>query len=210
MSALAQRSLDLDPPMPKQLTGGQCDNWRPLISIADACSPEVGAEARDIAVKMCHGLDEDFAVVLLSDIRDIFDERRKDKLPSDVLVADLSHGLTHDGRNGAASMTSRFRANRPGASWRYCCDRSASVRERYDWDWNLRTRTGISSIPVRGRVDALLPAAASDTTTQSGKSVGVLVSRGNKRKRPIKKAKAKVKAKAPTKRAKATCRKKRR
>jgi len=60
-----------------------------LISIADACGAEVGTQARAIAVERCSGLDEDFAVVLLTDIRDIFDERRQDKLPSDIIVNDL-------------------------------------------------------------------------------------------------------------------------
>jgi hypothetical protein len=54
----ADCKLDRKPSMPERLTGGQCDNWRPLISIADACGPEIGELAREIAVKMCKNLDE--------------------------------------------------------------------------------------------------------------------------------------------------------
>ena len=66
--------------MPDRLTGGQSDNWRPLIAIADACGPEVGELAREIAIKMCQGLDEDLEVLLLRDIRGVFDLEREDRL----------------------------------------------------------------------------------------------------------------------------------
>lgn len=61
-----------EPSMPELLTGGQCDVWRPLISIADACSAEVGELAREVAVRTCRGLDQDPEVVLLRDIQLIF------------------------------------------------------------------------------------------------------------------------------------------
>jgi Protein of unknown function (DUF3631) len=100
MSALARADLDLDPPMPRELTGGQCDNWRPLISIADACGPEIGELARGIAVKMCVGLDEDLVIILIRDIKDIFDAHCPNRLPNDqipsaLIINDLlevSHG----------------------------------------------------------------------------------------------------------------------
>ena len=93
--------LNLDPEMPRQLTGGQCDNWRPLIAVADACDPAVGTLAREIAVKMCRGLDEDFAVILLRDIRSIFAQQRADRLASSVILEHLllqPHGLWSDWR----------------------------------------------------------------------------------------------------------------
>jgi hypothetical protein len=76
-AALARCGLDHNPPMPHGLTGSQCDNWRVLLSIADACDPKVGQQARDIAAKMCRGLDEDASVILLEDVRDILDEHEK-------------------------------------------------------------------------------------------------------------------------------------
>jgi len=106
----ADCNLANKPPMPERLTGGQCDNWRPLIAIADACGPEIGELAREIAVKMCQGLDEDFEVLLLRDIRDVFDLKREDRLPSAVIVKNLNlmlHGLWADWRGKHDTDTPR-------------------------------------------------------------------------------------------------------
>ena len=102
--------LAIKPPMPEQLTGGQCDNWRPLISIADACSPDTGALGREIAVRMCRGLDEDSEVLLLRDLRDLFDQKRADRLASAVIVEHLNllpHGLWADWRGKHDTDTPR-------------------------------------------------------------------------------------------------------
>jgi hypothetical protein len=66
-----------DPPMPEELTATQADNWRSLIGCADMCGPETGRIARDAAIELCLGLDEDLEVLLLTDIRDIFDRHRR-------------------------------------------------------------------------------------------------------------------------------------
>ena len=103
-------TLASKPAMPERLTGGQCDNWRPLIAVADACGPEVGEIARGIAVKMCQNLDEDFEVLLLRDIRDVFDQTRRDRLPSAVIVEHLNllpHGLWSDWRGKHDTDTPR-------------------------------------------------------------------------------------------------------
>jgi hypothetical protein len=42
-----QCRLNLDPPMPEELRNRAADNWRPLLSIADACSPAWGKSARE-------------------------------------------------------------------------------------------------------------------------------------------------------------------
>jgi hypothetical protein len=91
--------------MPEQLTGGQCDVWRPLIAIADSCSVELGELARETAIRMCRGLDQDPEVVMLRDIRLIFNERRTDRLLDRIILPDLRmqpHGLWSDwrGKNG--------------------------------------------------------------------------------------------------------------
>ena len=97
--------LNLEPPIPEQLTGGQCDVWRPLFAIADACSVELGEFTREIAIKMCRGLDQDPEVVLLQDIRLIFKTRCADRLLDKTILADLKkqpHGWWSDwrGKNG--------------------------------------------------------------------------------------------------------------
>jgi hypothetical protein len=102
--------IALRPPMPEQLTGGQADNWRPLIAVSDACGPEIGQLAREIAVKMCRDLDEDIEVQLLRDIRDLFDRKRIDRLTSAVIVKNLNllpHGLWSDWRGEKGTDTPR-------------------------------------------------------------------------------------------------------
>ena len=97
--------------MPEQLTGGQCDNWRPLIAIADACSPDIGKLVREIAFKMCQGLDEDFEVLLLRDIRDLFDLKHVDRLASVAIVEHLNllpDGLWADWRGKHDTDTPRL------------------------------------------------------------------------------------------------------
>jgi hypothetical protein len=85
-----QCRLNLDPPMPEELRNRAADNWRPLLSIADACSPEWGKAAREAAVALSKDSDEDLSVLLLADIRDIFDRHPTvDRLPSAVIVAEL-------------------------------------------------------------------------------------------------------------------------
>jgi hypothetical protein len=91
--------LTTDPAMPRELTASQADNWRPLVAIADACG--VGELAREVAVRMSRGLDEDVEVLLLRDIRDLFDQKRVDRLASAVIVESLNllpHGLWSDWR----------------------------------------------------------------------------------------------------------------
>jgi Protein of unknown function (DUF3631) len=84
--------INSDPPLPAQLRNRQADNWRPLIAIADAFSADWATRAREAAVAFAgEHRDEDAAVVLLRDIRDIFDMRGVDRLPSKTIVDDL-HG----------------------------------------------------------------------------------------------------------------------
>jgi len=83
--------LNWDPPMPEQLRGRLADNWRPLIAIADACGPAWGAEARAAALVFARSYhnDDDLGVLLLHDIRAIFDARGVDRLFSKILVEAL-------------------------------------------------------------------------------------------------------------------------
>jgi hypothetical protein len=83
--------LTSDPPMPAPLRDRQADNWRPLIAIADAFGSHWARRAREAAILWAgEHHDEDAAVVLLRDIRDIFEERGVDRLPSRAMVDHLS------------------------------------------------------------------------------------------------------------------------
>jgi hypothetical protein len=83
--------LNSDPPMPAPLRNRQADNWRPLIAIADAFGAAWAGRAREAAVAFAgEHQDEDAAVVLLRDIRDIFDGHGVDRLPSKTIVDRLN------------------------------------------------------------------------------------------------------------------------
>ena len=87
------RDVDLNsnPAMPAPLRNRQADNWRPLIAIADAFGAAWAARAREAAVAFAgEHQDEDAAVVLLRDIRDIFDGQGVDRLPSKTIVDRLN------------------------------------------------------------------------------------------------------------------------
>jgi uncharacterized protein DUF3631 len=82
--------LNPDPPLPTELRNRLADNWRPLISIADACGPGWGALAREAAVAFAKGRrDEDIIVILLRDIREVFDATGADRLTGKAIVAAL-------------------------------------------------------------------------------------------------------------------------
>jgi hypothetical protein len=82
--------LDLDPELPCELRGRDADNWRPLISIADACGPAWGALAREAAIAFAQDhREEDIVVVLLRDIREVFDTRGADRITGKALLIAL-------------------------------------------------------------------------------------------------------------------------
>jgi hypothetical protein len=83
--------LTSGPPMPAPLRDRQADNWRPLIAIADAFGADWARRARDAALLWARQhQDEDAAVILLGHIRDIFDARGVDRLPSKTMVDHLT------------------------------------------------------------------------------------------------------------------------
>jgi hypothetical protein len=106
-----QCKLNPDPAMPEGLRNRAADNWRILLSIADACGSAWGELAREAAVALSRGQDEDLGVLLLSDIRDTFDRRPTiDRLASTVIVAELNerpHGLWSEWRGPRDDQTPR-------------------------------------------------------------------------------------------------------
>jgi hypothetical protein len=92
--------LNPDPELPAEVLRADpsiADNFRPLISIADATSPAWGALAREAAVFFAQsGRHEDPVVTLLRDIRAIFDALGVDRITIKALVAALHE--TGDGR----------------------------------------------------------------------------------------------------------------
>jgi len=86
-----QAELNPDPPMPAPLRNRQADNWRALIAIADEFGADWATRAREAAGDFAGKYeDEDAAVVLLRDIRDMFEERHVDRLASKTIVDHLN------------------------------------------------------------------------------------------------------------------------
>lgn len=82
--------LDTDPKMPPELRNRARDNWRPLIAIADTFGETWGQLARDAAIALSQDDHyENPMVLLLQDIRRVFDNRGEAKIASEALVAEL-------------------------------------------------------------------------------------------------------------------------
>jgi hypothetical protein len=83
--------LNLDPEMPAELRNRVRNNWKVLISVADSFGPAWGKAAREAAITFNRGYrDEDVGVLLLADIRTIFDATRADRIASEQLVTFLN------------------------------------------------------------------------------------------------------------------------
>jgi hypothetical protein len=92
---LREQPLNPDPEMPSGVHNRFADNWRPLIAIADSLG--WGERAREAMTVFAHEFqDADVKILLLADIRKVFDAQAgTDRLPSGVLLSAL-HGLEAD------------------------------------------------------------------------------------------------------------------
>jgi hypothetical protein len=88
-----QELAQADPTIPTAVLDNPraADSWRPLIAVGDAASPEWGRRIREAAVAGVGGAieREGPGVVLLADVRDLFRDRRTDRLSS----ADITDAL---------------------------------------------------------------------------------------------------------------------
>ena len=78
-------SLSSKPDMPPQLHNRTADNWRVLLAIADDLGHGEAARAAAVALSSRRS-DEDIGVVLLSDIKSIFEASGADRIKSATLV----------------------------------------------------------------------------------------------------------------------------
>ena len=84
---------DARPDLPSELTDRQQDGAEPLLVIADAAGGEWPEAARQALIEVCtsaQASDESVSVMLLRDIRAIFDDRKVDRLSSATLVSELT------------------------------------------------------------------------------------------------------------------------
>jgi hypothetical protein len=83
---------DADPQLPEELTDRQQDVLEPLLAIADQAGGAWPKAVRAAAIKVfgsSAAADQNIAVQLLSDIRDIFDDSQEDRITSEELVEKL-------------------------------------------------------------------------------------------------------------------------
>ena len=81
-----------EPELPGDVMNRLADNWRPLVSIADAAGGDWPDRARNALAQLTHRDDdegESIRVQLLADIRMIFKATGTDKIASETLVARL-------------------------------------------------------------------------------------------------------------------------
>jgi hypothetical protein len=127
------RDINPDPTLPDQLRNGAVsarDNWRPLISVCDAIDAanrdrknpirsKWGARACEVAIRMSKRFNRhDLKVVMLYDIRTIFEERMLadqvfgDKISDSDLVAALNkhdNGIWYERLGGATFTRSKLK-----------------------------------------------------------------------------------------------------
>ena len=80
---------EANPEFPSGLNDRAKDNWMPLLAIADLCGGQWPQRAREAALILSgedNQDDETFGVQLLSDIRDLFQNERIDRIASEELV----------------------------------------------------------------------------------------------------------------------------
>jgi Protein of unknown function (DUF3631) len=82
--------LNRDPPMPAGLHNRQADNWRPFLAVADDFGPVWSTMAREAAIALQVGNDEDPGVTLLFDLRAVFGHQPGvDRMTSAAIVVEL-------------------------------------------------------------------------------------------------------------------------
>jgi putative DNA primase/helicase len=79
-----------EPYMPPSLSGRQADNWEPLLAIADCAGGAWADKARQTAIAMT-STDSVSSIgeTLLADIREVFEEKGKDRLSREELMRAL-------------------------------------------------------------------------------------------------------------------------
>ena len=91
-ASIGEKLPDARPDLPEKLTDRQQDGAEPLLAIADAAGGEWPQAARQALVELCseaQASDDSIGKLLLADIRQVFDSRGVDRLPSAELASAL-------------------------------------------------------------------------------------------------------------------------
>jgi len=88
----AEKLKGVRPELPNGLTGREMDKIEPIVVIADAISEEIGRAARLAAIDAsgAHDTDLPIGVVLINDIRRLFETKSIDKVSSQTLCEELA------------------------------------------------------------------------------------------------------------------------
>lgn len=89
------------------------DNWEPLLAVADVAGGAWPERARRAAARLSRGLQDDESprVLLLADLRKLFEEQHVDRLPSETIVqalGRLEHRPWPEWKNGKPMSTSQL------------------------------------------------------------------------------------------------------
>ena len=91
MWAETTQCYDVDVPLPEELDDRAQDIWEVLFQIAEEAGGDWAGRARAAALGLAVGIEEDdsLGILLLTDIRRVFEEKGIDRLPSKVLAETL-------------------------------------------------------------------------------------------------------------------------
>lgn len=79
------------PKLPNELDDRACDNWEPLLTIADLAGGDWPVAARRAAIALSAPAEADnLRVLLLSDIRDMFQKKKTDRLTTAMVLEALN------------------------------------------------------------------------------------------------------------------------
>jgi hypothetical protein len=166
-------TLAREPEMPAELANRAADNWRVLLAIADDLGHGDAARAAAVALSL-NRLDEDLGVILLTDIRIVFDALGVDRLSSAALIEALlalEDSLWHDWRGLNDDRPAR-KLNQSDARLL----RPFDIRPRTIWPVqrhpDAKSRRGYQRSQFENAWTAYCP--ASDTPTQPSRIIRLL------------------------------------
>jgi len=164
-------TLNPEPDMPPSLRNRAADNWRVLLAIADSLGHGEAARVAAIALS-ANRPDEDAGVVLLTDIRSIFERLQTERVPSATLIEallTLDDGMWADWRGPNDDRPAR-KLNQPELARLL---RPFSIRPKTIWPAQRKPDSRSSRGYLREQFEAAWAAYCppADTPTQSSKII---------------------------------------
>jgi hypothetical protein len=157
--------LDLDPAMPVGMRNRFADNWRPLLSIADSLG--WGERAREAMIKFEDEYhDADSKIILLGDIRKVFDASASDRLFSSVML-DALHEMDSADWTEFRGIRGDQQPHKLKAGEMAAMLRDFGIKPRSIWSLNRTAKTKSARGYRREQFEAAWRAYCSETVTPS-------------------------------------------